>query len=158
MRITCPTCAATYEVPDHLVGSGRSMRCRKCGHAWQVLPDQGPDQGKDQGAEQGAPPAQAPEPSPPRLPQGLPPLPDDRLPPPPPIAAPPRRPYPIDPPLPQPDAAPPPAGTALRLAWAASLLAVLGLAVALWLFRVEIVQAWPPAARLYFMLGTTAQG
>ena len=86
------------------------------------------------------------------------------MPDPPSFAAPPSLPTPrrapqlIDPPLPRSEALPRPTGPALRLAWAASLLAVLGIGLALWLFRAEIIEAWPPAARLYLMFGSTAQG
>lgn len=148
MRINCPACAAAYEVPDRLIGAGRSLRCRSCGHAWRVTPEAGPAPLPPQ------PPAAMPPPPPLEPPRSTPP----------PLAAPPGLPGPrrapqlIDPPLPRPEALPRPAGPALRLAWAASLLAVLGGVAALWLFRSEIVQAWPPAARLYLILGTTAQG
>lgn len=148
MRITCPACAATYEVPDRLIGTGRSLRCRSCGHAWRVTPE-------EPGAEAAVPaPAGAAAEAPP------PPLPDPGTLPDPPAALPgPRRaPQLIDPPLPRPEALPRPVGTALRLAWAASLIAVLAGLAGLWLFRAEIAEAWPPAARLYRILGTTAQG
>jgi predicted Zn finger-like uncharacterized protein len=146
MRIICPACAAAYEVPDRLIGTGRSLRCRSCGHAWRVEP-------QATGAwEPQATGAMPPEPPPPPL-AG-----------PPPLVAPPatlvprRAPQLIDPPLPRPSDLPPHGRVALRLAWGASILAVVGMGIALWLFRAEIVEAWPPAARLYLMLGTTAQG
>jgi predicted Zn finger-like uncharacterized protein len=145
MRIICPACAATYEVPDRLIGTGRSLRCRSCGHAWRVEPERG-------AAESPPPPSPAPLPDPGPLPD-LPPLATPSG-----LLAPRRAPQLIDPPLPRPEALPRPTGLALRLAWVASLLAVLGIGAALWLFRAEIVEAWPPAARLYLMLGPTAQG
>jgi predicted Zn finger-like uncharacterized protein len=145
MRITCPACAATYEVPDRLIGTGRSLRCRSCGHAWRVEPEAGT-------AESPPPPPPAPLPDP-----G--PLPDPPAPAIPPALPTPRRaPQLIDPPLPRSEALRRPAGPALRLAWAASLLAVLGIGLGLWLFRAEIVEAWPPATRLFLMLGSTAHG
>jgi predicted Zn finger-like uncharacterized protein len=149
MRTICPACAATYEVPDRLIGTGRSLRCRSCGHAWRVAPEGGT--------------AESPPPPPPRPPPA--PLPDPGpLPDSPPFATPPGLPAPrrapqlIDPPLPRSEELRSPSGPALRLAWAASLLAVLGMVVALWLFRAEIVEAWPPAARLYLLFGMTAIG
>ncbi|HWX50349.1 MAG TPA: hypothetical protein VNZ61_20050 [Roseomonas sp.] len=39
------------------------------------------------------------------------------------------------------------------LAWAASLLVVAGAVVALWVWRAELMAAWPPAARLFQALG-----
>jgi predicted Zn finger-like uncharacterized protein len=149
MRIVCPACAAAYEVPDHLIGTGRSLRCRTCGHAWHVQPE------ATVAAE--PPPAAVPPtaslPAPPPPVPGLPPggpLPSVMTP------GLRRPPQPIEPPLPRPDSKR--GGGALRLAWAASLLAVAGTVVALWVFRAEISAAWPPAARLYLMLGTVAQG
>ena len=160
MRIICPACAAAYEVPDRLIGTGRSLRCRSCGYAWRVEPDTPPPPP----AEAAPPPAES-EPAPAALPPPPPPPPLPNPPPDPqPSATPPNLPGPrrapqlIDPPLPRPEELPRPGGLALRLAWAASLLAVLGMVVALWLFRAEIVQAWPPAARLYLLFGMTAIG
>ncbi|WP_165982330.1 zinc-ribbon domain-containing protein [Dankookia rubra] len=155
MRIICPACAAAYEVPDRLIGTGRSLRCKTCGHAWRVQPEDGAAGSPAPGSA--APP---PAPSPAFAPlAGLGALPD-----PPPQAPPPglsglhRAPQLIDPPLPQPPDGAGRGDPALRLAWAASLLAVLGMGTALWLFRAEIVGAWPPAARLYLMFGVTAIG
>jgi predicted Zn finger-like uncharacterized protein len=34
MRIRCPSCSATYEVPDTLVERPRTVRCAKCAHDW----------------------------------------------------------------------------------------------------------------------------
>ncbi|WP_200306072.1 hypothetical protein, partial [Paracraurococcus ruber] len=74
-----------------------------------------------------------------------------------PLRPPPRAPQTIDPPLPT--AASVDRGRlALRAAWAASLLSLAGMLAALWLFRVEIVAAWPPAARLYLLVGGIAEG
>jgi predicted Zn finger-like uncharacterized protein len=149
MRITCPACAATYEVPDTLIGAGRSLRCRSCRHAWRVEPAAAPPM---------AVPAAAPAPAPPRPLPDPPPLAEPPFAEPPVVPVPRRAPQLIDPPLPRPSEHPLLGGAALRLAWAASLLAVVGMGAALWLFRAEIVEAWPPAARLFLMLGTTAQG
>ena len=35
MRIVCPACAASYDVPDALLGEGRSVRCVRCLREWQ---------------------------------------------------------------------------------------------------------------------------
>ncbi|WP_431271732.1 zinc-ribbon domain-containing protein [Dankookia sp. P2] len=61
MRIICPACAAAYEVPDRLIGSGRSLRCKTCGHGWRVEPEGGAPE---------SPPAAlpVPPPAPPALP------------------------------------------------------------------------------------------
>jgi len=34
MRIECPACSTVYEVPDHLLGPKRKLRCAHCGHVW----------------------------------------------------------------------------------------------------------------------------
>lgn len=39
MRLTCPNCAAMYEVDDHLIPpGGRDVQCSNCGHAWFFIP------------------------------------------------------------------------------------------------------------------------
>ncbi len=145
MRIICPACEATYEVPERLLGAGRRLRCKKCGHDWEARPP--------------APPPSAGAPSPPAAPAAQAPLP------PPPSAQPamtpvaPRAPQVIDPPLPRPeDEEPPRPGLALGLAWGASVLLLAVLASAAWLFRTEIIGAWPPAARLFHLFGGIATG
>ncbi len=41
MQLTCPSCAATYQVPDDAVGpNGRKIRCRACNTSW-VEPSRG---------------------------------------------------------------------------------------------------------------------
>lgn len=35
MQLTCPSCAATYDVPDDAIGTaGRKIRCRACDTSW----------------------------------------------------------------------------------------------------------------------------
>ena len=34
MRIDCPSCHASYDVPDRLLRSGRTVRCARCGAEW----------------------------------------------------------------------------------------------------------------------------
>lgn len=36
MHIACPSCAATYDVPDAMLLRARAMRCAACGHDWQT--------------------------------------------------------------------------------------------------------------------------
>ena len=38
MRLTCPACAVTYDVPDARIGAGRRVRCARCQHDWFVEP------------------------------------------------------------------------------------------------------------------------
>lgn len=34
MRLDCPNCAASYDVPDTLLPGRRAVRCARCGHQW----------------------------------------------------------------------------------------------------------------------------
>jgi predicted Zn finger-like uncharacterized protein len=180
MRITCPNCAASYEVPERLLQGGpRPVRCARCGTTWAPAapaapppsssavgdPDatvavSSPHRPAERPAPVRAPVAEAPM-TPPPAPQASPsPPPATERPgaPPPLRTPPPRPPQVIDPPLPAVgDAADGGGGRGggllLLAAWVASIAAVLGMLVALWVFRVEVVAAWPPAARLFDVLG-----
>jgi predicted Zn finger-like uncharacterized protein len=123
MRILCPQCQAAYDVPDRLIAGGRLLRCVKCRHEWREEAGGPP------------PPPPAPEPAPPR-------------PVPPPIPAQHRAHQPIDPPEPARRG-----GLALAAAWAASGLVLAGFIAAMLAYRAPIAEAWPPAARLYLLLG-----
>lgn len=74
MQIECPNCAARYEIPSASIGAnGRKVRCAKCGHSWQQMPE---------GAAAPAPaPAPQPKPAPRPAPQPTPPQPDPAPPP-----------------------------------------------------------------------------
>lgn len=37
MRITCPSCAAEYEVPAPRLSSGKKVRCARCGAEWRIV-------------------------------------------------------------------------------------------------------------------------
>jgi predicted Zn finger-like uncharacterized protein len=40
MRLTCPSCAASYEIKAEALGpTGRSVRCASCGHKWFATPE-----------------------------------------------------------------------------------------------------------------------
>ena len=128
MRIACPTCDATYEVPDALIGAGRRLRCAKCAHEWLVGPE-----------SPAVPPFNAPAAAPA----------EDA--PPPPMTEP-------RPPAPPPAAVAAPAGgrfaaAALWAAWIGSGLLLAAAGVAAWVWRDPIMAAWPPAARVYLLFG-----
>ena len=37
MRVVCPSCEATYDVPDAMLGDRpRRLRCARCAHEWTV--------------------------------------------------------------------------------------------------------------------------
>ncbi|WP_119306447.1 MJ0042-type zinc finger domain-containing protein [Cohaesibacter haloalkalitolerans] len=44
MKITCPNCATSYQVPDDYIGAeGRSVRCSSCGKTWHAEPQPEPE-------------------------------------------------------------------------------------------------------------------
>jgi predicted Zn finger-like uncharacterized protein len=127
MRITCPSCAAEYEVGTTLA-AGRAVRCVRCGAEWAPVP-----------AVAAVPVAEA-----------TPPLPDavDTM-----TAPAASRPFmavPIGQRIPD---RPMPSRNVLVLAWFGSAVLIVAVLVAAYLFRAAIMQAWPPSARLYGALG-----
>ena len=154
MRIACPTCAAAYDVPDALLAAGpRLLRCARCSTEFSAaLP------------EAQAPPEPEPEPEPAPQPAPAAPPPDSALPEPAiaPTAelalAPPERPTPTrGPAAPSPmdalDGPAPPGQGRLAAAWIASFGAIGAGLFALLHWQAEIAAAWPPASRLYAVLG-----
>ena len=151
MRIVCPTCSAGYEVPDQLLMPGRIVRCARCNGEWAPAPSVLPSE---------------PEPFPPPPPPPPPPPvePEEPLPPPAPAAETADSPVISEvrrsamarlaahPATPRPS-------SALRLAWAGSIiLLVLLIAMAI-AWRSEVTTLWPPSARVYSALGLqSAQG
>ncbi len=139
MRIACPACAASYEVPDRLLaGPARTLRCSRCG------------------ADFALPRAEAPAPAAPPLVEAAPPPPPAVEPDPPAAVAP----EPPPPPAPrsEPLAAPRPAeaqapSPLLLRAWVASIAVVLAAIVALLVFHGAVMDAWPASRRLFAALG-----
>jgi predicted Zn finger-like uncharacterized protein len=135
MRIVCPSCEAAYEVRESLLRPGRATRCVQCGHQW--VPVEVPTTvGTPPPRAEPVPPSpdlppiieweQEPEFSP-RVPTAL-----DRL-----SAA----------------STPPARSWALRLAWVASIAALIALGAVLYGERAAVVALWPPSLRLYAVLG-----
>ncbi len=132
MRITCPTCEATYDVPEKLLRPDREVRCARCGGRWLPAP-----------AEPGMPPPGAP---------ALPATDEIALPPPPGG----ERPSSFDifnrtggPPDDGGDEPPARAGMAVWGAWVASLLLLAGLGWAGLTYRAQVMHVWPPTEHLY---------
>ena len=161
MRIVCPSCQATYQVPDKLLsGPPRKVRCARCGADWLPEPAAKPPAGPS------APPPDlaVPPPQPPDKPSAAPPepfIPRESLPPPPPLPPLPTEPQHVAMPRAAQKLAPnaAAAGTGrgqallLGLGWAASaaLLGAAGWAVLA--RRADIVALWAPSRRLYQWLG-----
>jgi predicted Zn finger-like uncharacterized protein len=167
MRVACPNCAAEYDVPESLLAAGpKLLRCARCGHRFQA--------GAAAGVAPPAAPAASPAVTPPPAPPAPPPEP---LPPPPPIRppaeAPPPRPAPVatqtsdsdrppptrglrrHSPIEEPDEAEPEprAGRAVLIGWVLTFAVLAAAGWAALHYQAEIVEAWPPAARLYAALG-----
>lgn len=135
MKITCPTCAAAYDVPAERLAGGRTVQCARCRTGWVPL------------ADEEAPDKEAPEPPPAPAPVILPSAAFPTLPDPKPRVAAPAAPFP---PI-------VPGNTRPRfpvfLAWAASLALLGALAWAMVAWRADVMRAWPPSERLYAALG-----
>ena len=138
MRVDCPACAASYDIPDRLLVSGRKARCARCGHDWVPVTE---------------PPADAlalaADPEPPE-PEALPqdgPAPQMVMPPA--VTAMDRL---------KMTAPPPPNPLHLRLGWVASISAMAALVACVLVWRDPIMRAWPPSTRLLGLWGTPAHG
>lgn len=147
MRIICPSCQATYEVPEALLAGGKAARCARCGTEWMPLPATAPPSPAPHspapephaavpaGWEDAGDPAEdALRPGAP-WPSGIDSIDDDRPP-------------PRDDEI---DLAPP--GRSVMIAWVISLLVIAALIWAAFAFRTEVMGAWPPSARLYAAIG-----
>jgi predicted Zn finger-like uncharacterized protein len=126
MRLECPACAAAYDVPDALLKPGQPVRCVRCHALWQAP------------AAAVAPPT--PAPPAPAAPRAAPPPPS------------------LQPGWPPAVSAPPVSRlhdtlAAPLLAWLVSLAVLAGAAAALVHYRAAVIEAWPPAARLFLALG-----
>jgi predicted Zn finger-like uncharacterized protein len=138
MLIECPKCAAGFDVPERLLRDrSRPLRCGQCGTVFPA-----PE-----------PPAPEPKPFAPRAPE----------PPPAPVVEEPR-PAPTllaEEPPPEPEAArdttpevtQDASSRGLRAAWAASIALLIGGGLAAIIKRDALMEAWPPAARLFGALG-----
>jgi predicted Zn finger-like uncharacterized protein len=126
MRLVCPSCSVAYEVPDSLVPAGRPVRCARCGGEWTpVATAEVPLEPEPEPEQEPPPPPREPAPRPPLTAM-------DRL------AA--------HPAMSRPD-------RLLQAAWGVSLLVLVAAAGAGYVWRGDIMHAWPPSARMYAALG-----
>ncbi len=154
MRIVCPSCAANFDVPDSLLPAGRVVRCARCGSDWTPiavaatalapgLPSEeqpAPPTPNPQSAEE--PAAAAPDGEPGSIQPA-------RRP------APPQRPTAMERLASSP--AKPRYSPAPRLAWVASLALLAALVWSGYHWRTQIMDHWPPSARLYAAFGLQAE-
>ncbi len=137
MILTCPSCATRYSIDSAALGDrGREVRCVKCAHTWQQQPENQPvREPLDLQPEQPAPEAELAEPV---AATGLVDQPAER----------PRR---------ATGARPPPAQPSRRsdriAAWAMLAAFVVALASGGYFGRQYVVDTWPPASRLYALVG-----
>ncbi len=138
MRITCPNCQTAYDVSDEKL-AGRMVRCARCATDWTPVPEAVPAPAGDSPAESLHPLMAAPliaglappQPAPAALQE------------PPPIVVPPRE---------APAAAQPPQQAAI-FAWVASLIVIVAAVAASYVWRADVMQAWPPSQRAYHAIG-----
>lgn len=162
MRIVCPNCHATYEVPESiLAGPPRMVRCARCGAEW---------------APEAAVAGPAPDPAPPAAPDHEPqaalpapqsePAPEPPAAPPPPLPAPGGRVEPKlssyrprgdagedDERLPPQDYESPPSRRGALIGWALTVALLAAFAWSAVSFRAHVMAAWPPSERVYGALG-----
>ena len=142
MILTCPACATSYFIRDDAVGTnGRKVRCQSCGEVWRATPDEpleltltpepvaAAPTPKSTPEQEPAPTASLAETPAPELPRAFRARADrqKKL----------RR------------------AAAQGVVWAGLASVFIGLIVAAFLFRVEIVQAFPKAASAYKFFGAT---
>lgn len=146
MHITCPTCAAEYEVPDALA-AGRVVRCVRCTTQWALSPTPVPE---FLPVADPHPPVPEPiletaaaEPPEPEIPPVLEPRPVEPMAP---LAGPPSRHGHHSGAIP------------LAAAWIGSGALLAGLITAAVVWREPVMGAWPPSQRLYAALGYTEPG
>lgn len=135
MRITCPNCAAAYDVPAERLAGGRTVRCARCGSGWvppadaaapelPAAPAVAPAEAEPEVPEAAAPGVAEPEPAFPAAAGGG----VRRL-----LAV--RLPVPV------------------LLAWVGSLVLLGVLMWAMIAWRLDVMRVWPPSERLYSGLG-----
>ncbi len=142
MLIECPKCAAGFQVPERLLcDRTRPLRCGQCG---TVFPMPEPPAPEPEPVSFRAP---EPPPAPSMVEEPSPPVPT-------PVAEEPKQPEPeaVVPDKP-PEAANEASPRGLRAAWAASIALLLGGGLAAIIKRDAVMEAWPPAARLFAALG-----
>jgi predicted Zn finger-like uncharacterized protein len=132
MRISCPSCHTEYDVSDERL-AGRVVRCARCATEWTPVAEAPPPVPED------IPPPVPPPPLPPEwesepiVPSPFPPQ----------IVVPPRQP---------PVVAEPPPQSAI-FAWVASLVVIVIVVAASYVWRADVMLAWPPSQRAYQALG-----
>jgi predicted Zn finger-like uncharacterized protein len=145
MRIVCPSCSVAYDVPDSLITAGRTVRCAHCSGEWTPVP------ATAAGTEPAPQPIGDPTASIPDVPVTATAPEGSAAEPVPAAEAPSPRSSAMDR-LAMPSARPP-SRLWLRLAWLSSLALLVFLGWAGYAWRAQIVEVWPPSARVYAAFG-----
>ena len=139
MRIDCPNCKAGYEVPERILADrARPLRCGQCRMVFAVPEAPAP---VAEAPPSIAPEAAAPAPQAPSAAIAPMPAPEETLP------------DPLVAGAPLTEAANDAPSRGLRVAWAASIALLIGGGLAAIIKRDALMEAWPPAARLFGALG-----
>ncbi len=142
MLISCPSCHAVYDVPEHLLSADEQLlQCARCAHEWLVVPsamaatDSAPVAVSAPVVSEHFPDEFYPEPAdldPHESPSVMPNLTGRGQ------AHPPR---------------PPVEPAALAMAWVLTVFVMLSIGWGALRWRGEVMEAWPPSQRAYNMLG-----
>lgn len=137
MLIECPNCAAGYQVPPRLLRDrSRPLRCGQCEAVFPIPEPPAPEPLAFRAPEPPAPEMEEPRPAPAPAPLAE----ESRT-------------EPMAPPDPPAEAAQGASSRGLRAAWAASIALLIGGGLAAIIQRDAVMEAWPPAARLFAALG-----
>jgi predicted Zn finger-like uncharacterized protein len=152
MRIVCPSCSAAYDVPDRLLNGREAVRCARCAREWRptgIVAPAAPAERRPPGITAPPRPVIGENRAAERLGstfEGMPgAIPEDTA----------GNGLAIDRLMaPQMQLG---ASLALRIAWLSSIVLVLVALGAAYVWRAEVMAAWPPSARVYVALGLAGQ-
>ena len=139
MRVACPSCSTSYEIPADRLAAGKSVRCARCGASWAPIPlDVGADETPTE-------PRIEPAPDPNQLgPNQLGPNQPD----PNPVQAEPPKPMAMES-----GASARPNTRLLLAAWIGSGVVLIVAVCAIVVWRKDLTRFWPPLGRLYEVFG-----
>jgi predicted Zn finger-like uncharacterized protein len=142
MILTCPNCSARFMIDGHALGTGgRTVRCGACGHSWLQLPEPGAAEPEAGFAPPPLPPSGAPPEAEPDAAPAAEEKRDKRRG---------RRKV-----LAEAEAGAPPRrrGVSRVLVWFVFVFIVAALVLGGYKYRQQIVDIWPPARKLYQVIG-----
>lgn len=134
MRVACPSCSTSYEIPADRLAAGKSVRCARCGASWAPIPlevgadetptephiEPAPDPNQIGPNQSGPNPVQAEPPQPMAMESAAPARPSSRL---------------------------------LLAAWIGSGIVLIVAVGAIVVWRNDLTRFWPPLGQLYKVFG-----